>query len=151
MRARCRGASADRRERERSPDVLARVRSSEGACGAPESAAPAWADPQPASAARLGSFRPQRGSAHHAPAQEDRARSRASEIHQDHTQRRLHLRTGRSVRMIGTLRTKRWLCVLACIAFLLPLSGCMREPDTALRIGTNVWIGSEPLYLAREL
>jgi NitT/TauT family transport system substrate-binding protein len=53
--------------------------------------------------------------------------------------------------MIETLRTKRWLCVLACIAFLLPLSGCMREPDTALRIGTNVWIGSEPLYLAREL
>ena len=27
----------------------------------------------------------------------------------------------------------------------------MREPETALRIGTNVWIGSEPLYLAREL
>ena len=26
-----------------------------------------------------------------------------------------------------------------------------REPETALRIGTNVWIGSEPLYLAREL
>lgn len=27
----------------------------------------------------------------------------------------------------------------------------MRGPETALRIGTNVWIGSEPLYLAREL
>ena len=27
----------------------------------------------------------------------------------------------------------------------------MREPETTLRIGTNVWIGSEPLYLAREL
>ena len=27
----------------------------------------------------------------------------------------------------------------------------MREPDNPLRIGTNVWIGSEPLYLAREL
>jgi NitT/TauT family transport system substrate-binding protein len=27
----------------------------------------------------------------------------------------------------------------------------MREPEAALRIGTNVWIGSEPLYLAREL
>jgi NitT/TauT family transport system substrate-binding protein len=27
----------------------------------------------------------------------------------------------------------------------------MREPETALRIGTNVWIGSEPLYLARDL
>ena len=29
--------------------------------------------------------------------------------------------------------------------------GCAREPEAALRIGTNVWIGSEPLYLAREL
>lgn len=27
----------------------------------------------------------------------------------------------------------------------------MREPQEPLRIGTNVWIGSEPLYLAREL
>jgi NitT/TauT family transport system substrate-binding protein len=27
----------------------------------------------------------------------------------------------------------------------------MRQPGTALRIGTNVWIGSEPLYLARDL
>jgi NitT/TauT family transport system substrate-binding protein len=41
--------------------------------------------------------------------------------------------------------------VLAGIAFLLALTGCAREPETALRIGTNVWIGSEPLYLAREL
>ncbi|HJU24288.1 MAG TPA: ABC transporter substrate-binding protein [Casimicrobiaceae bacterium] len=31
------------------------------------------------------------------------------------------------------------------------LAGCMRAPETALRIGTNVWIGSEPLYLARDL
>ncbi|HEX4523730.1 MAG TPA: ABC transporter substrate-binding protein [Casimicrobiaceae bacterium] len=43
------------------------------------------------------------------------------------------------------------LCVLAWATLLLALSGCMREPETALRIGTNVWIGSEPLYLAREL
>jgi NitT/TauT family transport system substrate-binding protein len=27
----------------------------------------------------------------------------------------------------------------------------MHPPETALRIGTNVWIGSEPLYLARSL
>jgi len=27
----------------------------------------------------------------------------------------------------------------------------MRESESSLRIGTNVWIGSEPLYLAREL
>ena len=47
------------------------------------------------------------------------------------------------------LRTTRRLCLLACFA--LVLSGCVREPEPALRIGTNVWIGSEPLYLAREL
>jgi len=41
--------------------------------------------------------------------------------------------------------------VLACIALILGLAGCAREPATALRIGTNVWIGSEPLYLAREI
>jgi NitT/TauT family transport system substrate-binding protein len=45
----------------------------------------------------------------------------------------------------------RRLLILACIALLLPLAGCVREPETALRIGTNVWIGSEPLYLARDL
>ena len=33
----------------------------------------------------------------------------------------------------------------------LTLSGCMRETEPPLRIGTNVWIGSEPLYLARDL
>ena len=53
--------------------------------------------------------------------------------------------------MIKYLRARRVLCVLACVALVLPLIGCMREPETALRIGTNVWIGSEPLYLAREL
>jgi NitT/TauT family transport system substrate-binding protein len=49
------------------------------------------------------------------------------------------------------LRTRKHLCVVACVALLLTLTGCMREPEAALRIGTNVWIGSEPLYLAREL
>ncbi len=49
------------------------------------------------------------------------------------------------------LRTGKGLCVLACVALLLPLIGCMRGPEPALRIGTNVWIGCEPLYLAREL
>jgi NitT/TauT family transport system substrate-binding protein len=41
--------------------------------------------------------------------------------------------------------------VIGWLALLLVVSGCMREPEPALRIGTNVWIGSEPLYLAREL
>ena len=49
------------------------------------------------------------------------------------------------------LRTRRYLCILACTALLVSLTGCMREPQSAVRIGTNVWIGSEPLYLAREL
>jgi NitT/TauT family transport system substrate-binding protein len=34
---------------------------------------------------------------------------------------------------------------------MLILSGCMRETQPPLRIGTNVWIGAEPLYLARDL
>jgi NitT/TauT family transport system substrate-binding protein len=31
------------------------------------------------------------------------------------------------------------------------LASCSRQAEPPLRIGTNVWIGSEPLYLAREL
>jgi len=53
--------------------------------------------------------------------------------------------------MNGFLRALKWLYILAVAALLLGVSGCAREPETALRIGTNVWIGSEPLYLAREL
>jgi NitT/TauT family transport system substrate-binding protein len=41
--------------------------------------------------------------------------------------------------------------VLAGVVLLVALAGCRQEPQAALRIGTNVWIGSEPLYLAREL
>ena len=45
-----------------------------------------------------------------------------------------------------------WLGVIVCVAWVLfALAGCMREPEPVLRIGTNVWIGSEPLYLARDL
>jgi NitT/TauT family transport system substrate-binding protein len=40
---------------------------------------------------------------------------------------------------------------VACLLLAVALAGCMAEPEPALRIGTNVWIGSEPLYLAREL
>lgn len=50
----------------------------------------------------------------------------------------------------GRIPAGRLLRALACLAFLFALVGC-GEPETALRIGTNVWIGSEPLYLAREL
>ena len=49
----------------------------------------------------------------------------------------------------------RWpgigLTFLACLALAINVIGCAREPEPPLRIGTNVWIGSEPLYLAREL
>jgi NitT/TauT family transport system substrate-binding protein len=40
---------------------------------------------------------------------------------------------------------------LVAAALVLALCACMRPPEAALRIGTNVWIGSEPLYLARDL
>ncbi|HEY4137187.1 MAG TPA: ABC transporter substrate-binding protein [Casimicrobiaceae bacterium] len=52
--------------------------------------------------------------------------------------------------MNGFVRIRRLLRALACVALVLSLFGCSK-PETALRIGTNVWIGSEPLYLAREL
>jgi len=47
--------------------------------------------------------------------------------------------------------TQRLLALLAAAALMLTLSACMRETEPPLRIGTNVWIGSEPLYLARDL
>jgi NitT/TauT family transport system substrate-binding protein len=50
-----------------------------------------------------------------------------------------------------TLEVRRWLWLVASVALALTLGGCMREAEPSLRIGTNVWIGSEPLYLAREL
>jgi NitT/TauT family transport system substrate-binding protein len=46
---------------------------------------------------------------------------------------------------------QRPLVRLTLVALALTLSGCMRETQLPLRIGTNVWIGSEPLYLARDL
>jgi NitT/TauT family transport system substrate-binding protein len=41
--------------------------------------------------------------------------------------------------------------LLALMVLALPLSGCIAETEPPVRIGTNVWIGSEPLYLARDL
>jgi NitT/TauT family transport system substrate-binding protein len=53
--------------------------------------------------------------------------------------------------MNAALNIRHRLYCVACIALSLALAlgGCMREPESSLRIGTNVWIGSEPLYLAR--
>ncbi|MEJ8821217.1 ABC transporter substrate-binding protein [Variovorax humicola] len=42
-------------------------------------------------------------------------------------------------------------CVTMALVFALDLTGCNRASEPTLRIGTNVWVGSEPLYLAREL
>jgi len=53
--------------------------------------------------------------------------------------------------MNAALPIRHRLYFIACIALSLALGGCMREQESSLRIGTNVWIGSEPLYLAREL
>ena len=39
----------------------------------------------------------------------------------------------------------------AAALLLLLLSACTRVPDRPLKVGTNPWAGSEPLYLAREL
>lgn len=42
--------------------------------------------------------------------------------------------------------------VLLPVVFMLAfLAGCTREPEAPLRVGTNVWPGYEPFYLAREL
>lgn len=41
--------------------------------------------------------------------------------------------------------------VALLVSLLLAASGCGRDFSEPLRIGTNVWIGSEPLYLARDL
>jgi NitT/TauT family transport system substrate-binding protein len=46
---------------------------------------------------------------------------------------------------------RRFLLTQAALLPLVALCGCSSEPQGALRIGTNVWIGSEPLYLARDL
>jgi NitT/TauT family transport system substrate-binding protein len=48
-------------------------------------------------------------------------------------------------------RRRALAALAAALALPAGLGGCMRAPEAALRIGTNVWIGSEPLYLAREL
>jgi len=42
-------------------------------------------------------------------------------------------------------RFKRFVGVLAWLVLVSALASCARDPEPTLRIGTNVWIGSEPL------
>lgn len=53
--------------------------------------------------------------------------------------------------MTASLPIRQTHLISIFLAIAITLMGCGREPETPLRIGTNVWIGSEPLYLAREL
>lgn len=46
---------------------------------------------------------------------------------------------------------RRWTLAGAGLLPLAALAACTRPAKPGLRIGTNVWIGCEPLYLAREL
>jgi NitT/TauT family transport system substrate-binding protein len=48
--------------------------------------------------------------------------------------------------VLRTIARAAWLLFCALL-----LAGCARPPEAALRIGTNVWVGGEPLYLARDL
>jgi NitT/TauT family transport system substrate-binding protein len=60
-----------------------------------------------------------------------------------------------NLQWLASLGIRRPVRMLAYGALLLSLFGslfgCIGQPESALRIGTNVWIGSEPLYLARDL
>ena len=53
--------------------------------------------------------------------------------------------------MIVRAHTARRIALLLWLVASVALCGCMRDAEAPLRIGTNVWIGSEPLYLARDL
>ena len=41
-------------------------------------------------------------------------------------------------------------CITATVFFLIVVSGC-KQPDAPLRLGTNIWPGYEPLYLASSI
>jgi NitT/TauT family transport system substrate-binding protein len=45
----------------------------------------------------------------------------------------------------------RSLTILSSLLFSLMLAACTAAPEKPLRLGTNVWIGYEPFYLAREI
>lgn len=45
----------------------------------------------------------------------------------------------------------RFISILASLLCCLMLAACTVAPEKPLRLGTNVWIGYEPFYLAREI
>ena len=45
----------------------------------------------------------------------------------------------------------RFISILASLLCCLMLAACVPAPEKPLRLGTNVWIGYEPFYLAREI
>lgn len=48
------------------------------------------------------------------------------------------------------MRPVKFLRTALLLLFLCGLAGCLAEPEPPLRLGTNIWPGYEPLYLARE-
>ena len=42
-------------------------------------------------------------------------------------------------------------CIFCLLPFLLAMPGCTKQPDRPLHVATNIWVGYEPLYLARSL
>lgn len=52
--------------------------------------------------------------------------------------------------MIHYKPASRFMWLVSFILSILAGAGCTQEPQTPLRIGTNVWPGYEPLYLARD-
>lgn len=47
--------------------------------------------------------------------------------------------------------TERFVSFFLAVFLIVALTGCNDKPSMPLRIGTNFWLGYEPLYLAREL
>ena len=54
-------------------------------------------------------------------------------------------------RQMGVLKFWRLSVCLSVLVFGALLGACSPEPEAPLRIGTNIWPGYEPLYLARSL
>ena len=54
-------------------------------------------------------------------------------------------------RSIAKRRLSRRTLLKAVCSGVIPLSGCLRKPDPPLRVGTSLWPGHAPFFLARKL